>query len=134
MRIGILTFHKAINYGAYLQAFSLSHKLQEQFPNDTVEIIDYIENDRIKKLVIPEGVKIIGTDGIYCSNYYWTSFFGSSYKFAYASSIPMWYAHYDYDASFSDWTSFGGWSQPTIKQYQGTTSLCSASVDLNYQG
>lgn len=33
-----------------------------------IEIIDYIENDRIKKLVIPEGVKIIGTDGIYCSN------------------------------------------------------------------
>ncbi len=42
MRIGILTFHKAINYGAYLQAFSLSSKLQEQFPNDEVEIIDYI--------------------------------------------------------------------------------------------
>lgn len=42
MRIGILTFHKAINYGAYLQAFSLSNKLQEQFPNHEVEIIDYI--------------------------------------------------------------------------------------------
>ena len=42
MRIGILTFHKAINYGAYLQAFSLSHKLQEQFPDEEVEIIDYI--------------------------------------------------------------------------------------------
>lgn len=42
MRIGILTFHKAINYGAYLQAFSLSQKLQERFPDDAVEIIDYI--------------------------------------------------------------------------------------------
>lgn len=42
MRIGILTFHKAINYGAYLQAFSLSNQLQKQFPNDEVEIIDYI--------------------------------------------------------------------------------------------
>lgn len=42
MRIGILTFHKAINYGAYLQAFSLSNKLQEQFPDHEVEIIDYI--------------------------------------------------------------------------------------------
>ena len=72
--------------------------------------------------------------GIYCSKYYWTSFFGSSYTFAYADSIPMWYAHYDYDASFSDWSSFGGWTSPTIKQYQGTTSMCSASVDLNYWG
>ena len=42
MRIGILTFHKAINYGAYLQAFSLSNKLQGMFPNHEVEIIDYI--------------------------------------------------------------------------------------------
>lgn len=42
MRIGILTFHKAINYGAYLQAFSLSQKLREQFPEDEVEIVDYI--------------------------------------------------------------------------------------------
>ena len=33
-----------------------------------IEIIEYIENDKIKKLVIPEGVKRIGTDGIYCSN------------------------------------------------------------------
>lgn len=41
MRIGILTFHKAINYGAYLQAFSLFRKLQESFPTDQVEIIDY---------------------------------------------------------------------------------------------
>ena len=31
-----------------------------------IEIIDYIENERIKKLVIPEGVKII--DYIECSN------------------------------------------------------------------
>ena len=70
--------------------------------------------------------------GIYCSEYYWGLFFGS-YTFAYASEAPMWYAHYDYDASFSDWTPFGGWSWPMIKQYQGTTSMCDASVDLNYQ-
>ena len=42
MRIGILTFHNVINYGAYLQAFSLSNKLQEQFPACEVEIIDYM--------------------------------------------------------------------------------------------
>lgn len=33
-----------------------------------VEIIDYIESNRIRKLIIPEGVKIVGTDGIYCNN------------------------------------------------------------------
>ncbi len=65
MRIGILTFHKAINYGAYLQAFSLSHKLQEQFPNDTVEIIDYIPpKGRKRKInVLLRSIKHHGVKG-----------------------------------------------------------------------
>ena len=70
--------------------------------------------------------------GIYCSEYYWGYFFGD-YTFAYADSIPMWYAHYDYDPSFSDWTSFGGWSWPKIKQYAGNEEFCSAYVDFNYE-
>ncbi len=41
MRIGILTYHRSHNYGAFLQAYALSHSLQEQFPESTVEIIDY---------------------------------------------------------------------------------------------
>ena len=28
---------------------------------------------------------------------------------------------------------FGGWSRAYAKQYKGTTSLCSAGVDLNYR-
>lgn len=65
MRIGILTFHKAINYGAFLQAFSLSHKLQEQFPNDEVEIIDYIApKERNRKLyMVLWNVKHYGMKG-----------------------------------------------------------------------
>lgn len=42
MRIGILTFHKPVNYGAVLQAYALSNKLAKDFPDCTVEIIDYI--------------------------------------------------------------------------------------------
>lgn len=42
MRIGILTFHKPINYGAFLQAFSLAEGIQENIPNANVEIVDYI--------------------------------------------------------------------------------------------
>lgn len=41
MRIGILTYHRSHNYGAFLQAYALSHSLQEQFPDSIVEIIDY---------------------------------------------------------------------------------------------
>lgn len=41
MKIGILTFHRSINYGAFMQCYSLSKRLQADFPNDTVEVIDY---------------------------------------------------------------------------------------------
>lgn len=42
MRIGILTFHRPVNYGAFLQAFSLQSRLQNEFPDAQVEIVDYI--------------------------------------------------------------------------------------------
>ena len=42
MRIGILTFHKPVNYGAFLQAFSLSERLKKEFPEAQVEVVDYI--------------------------------------------------------------------------------------------
>lgn len=40
-KIGILTFHRSLNYGAFMQAYSLVTRLQKDFPNDSVEIIDY---------------------------------------------------------------------------------------------
>lgn len=41
MRIGILTFHKARNYGAFMQCYSLSKTLMSVFPNCEIEVIDY---------------------------------------------------------------------------------------------
>ncbi len=41
-KIGILTFHRPVNYGAFLQSFSLSNELQKRFPDAEVEVIDYI--------------------------------------------------------------------------------------------
>ena len=41
MKIGILTYHRAINYGAVLQSFSLVERLKKDFPNESIEIIDY---------------------------------------------------------------------------------------------
>ncbi len=40
-KVGILTFHRSINYGAFMQAYSLSKKIKKSFPDVTVEIIDY---------------------------------------------------------------------------------------------
>lgn len=69
--------------------------------------------------------------GVYASASQWSAIFGStSYK--YGNDLPLWYAHYDGNANFDDFSSFGGWSSPHAKQYAGTTSTCSASVDKNY--
>lgn len=40
-KIGIFTFHRSINYGAFMQAYSLSKKIKKIYPDTMVEIIDY---------------------------------------------------------------------------------------------
>jgi len=52
MKIGILTHHYVSNYGAFLQAYALTEAVAKEFPEDTVEIIDYIN---IKHFVINFG-------------------------------------------------------------------------------
>lgn len=71
--------------------------------------------------------------GIYASRYMWTSIMGGLDKCTFFGSYPLWYAHYDNNANFNDWVSFGGWKNPTIKQFTGTTNLCGGSVDQNYK-
>ena len=41
MKIGILTYHRSVNNGAFIQCYSLCDRLSKDFPNDTVEVIDY---------------------------------------------------------------------------------------------
>ena len=41
MKIGILTFHNADNYGAVLQCYALQEHLKKIYPNDEVYVIDY---------------------------------------------------------------------------------------------
>jgi hypothetical protein len=79
--------------------------------------------------MVDEGLRQGVHLGIYTSASQWNPICGGSTQF---KSYPLWYPHYDNSASFSDFSSFGGWTKPAIKQYQGTTTLCSAGVDLNY--
>ncbi len=46
-RIGILTFHTAINYGAVLQAYALQQTLIKMFPDDEVKIIDFKTKEHV---------------------------------------------------------------------------------------
>jgi len=67
--------------------------------------------------------------GIYTSASQWTPITGGSTAF---SNLQLWYAHYDNKPNFSDFKAFGGWSKPTIKQYQGDVTSCGVGVDKNW--
>ena len=67
--------------------------------------------------------------GIYSNYYMWQDIVGLDWSEM--SHLPLWYAHYDKLESCSDFKSFGGWTKPKYKQYQGTTTLCNGGVDLS---
>lgn len=70
--------------------------------------------------------------GIYASNFMWNQIMGSSTACQKFKSYPLWYPHYDKLQTFDDFVPFGGWTKPNYKQYQGSTDVCGASVDLNW--
>ena len=55
---------------------------------------------------------------------------------AVASDLPLWYPHYQtpHDPSFDDFTPFGGWTKPTIKQFWDAEIgfSCSVGTDMNW--
>lgn len=69
---------------------------------------------------------------IYSSVYMWQQIMGGRTACPAIASQQLWYAHYDNSPSFSDFSSFGGWTKPAIKQFQGDVTLCSAGVDKNF--
>ena len=52
MKIGIITHQYIDNYGAFLQAYALQKTVSKLFPNDEVEIINYIN---LKHFIINVG-------------------------------------------------------------------------------
>jgi hypothetical protein len=67
--------------------------------------------------------------GIYTGESQWSPIMCNTSEF---SSHSLWWAYYDYEASFSDFSPFGGWSVPSMKQYKGTTYICSTAIDEDY--
>lgn len=70
------------------------------------------------------------TRGIYTGRWWWTGYLANPSRF---SAEPLWDANYDGIAdATADFVPYGGWSQPTMKQYQGTSTLDGVSqVDLD---
>ncbi|KAG0165722.1 hypothetical protein DFQ28_008132 [Apophysomyces sp. BC1034] len=71
--------------------------------------------------------------GVYSSLYQWQTVTGDR-NWVLDSSVPIWYSHYDEQLTFSDFSSFGGWTRPTIKQYVGDGKFCGTSFDKNFYG
>lgn len=69
---------------------------------------------------------------IYATAYMWQTIMGGRNNCPSVASQQLWYAHYDNNPSFSDWSNFGGWTKPAIKQYAGDVTLCGAGVDKNF--
>jgi len=90
---------------------------------DTTANVNFIQ------AMITQGLAMSQNLGIYTSDSQWSPITGG---WTGASSYPLWYAHYDNNPSFDDFNSFGGWTQPTIKQYQGDATECSSDVDLDW--
>ncbi|CAG8821999.1 16737_t:CDS:2, partial [Dentiscutata erythropus] len=61
--------------------------------------------------------------GIYTSQYQWELITGDN-NWVLNSSLPLWYAIYDGHPSFNDYKIFGGWTQPTGKQFNGDSKFC----------
>eukprot|EP00331_Platyophrya_macrostoma_P014079 CAMPEP_0176433454 /NCGR_PEP_ID=MMETSP0127-20121128/16031_1 /TAXON_ID=938130 /ORGANISM="Platyophrya macrostoma, Strain WH" /LENGTH=216 /DNA_ID=CAMNT_0017815883 /DNA_START=86 /DNA_END=736 /DNA_ORIENTATION=+ len=69
--------------------------------------------------------------GVYASAYMWSSIMGDCNVGA-DNGLSLWYAHYDGSQSFSDFSSFGGWSKPAMKQYGDSVGICNINADANW--
>lgn len=76
--------------------------------------------------------------GVYSSLHMWTELVAdAATDCPFATqfpAFPLWYPHYEAPAnpSFSDFTPFGGWSTPAIKQYADTHTVCGVGTDSNW--
>jgi hypothetical protein len=68
--------------------------------------------------------------GVYASAYMWGNIMGNGCTAG--GNLPLWYAHYDGSQSFDDFSPFGGWGTPAMKQYAGDDTVCGFGVDDNW--
>ncbi len=67
--------------------------------------------------------------GVYTSESQWVPIMGS---YTGGSKLPLWYADYDGTPTFNDFSAFGGWDHPSMKQFTDQGAKCSASYDIDW--
>ncbi|GMT01812.1 hypothetical protein PENTCL1PPCAC_23986, partial [Pristionchus entomophagus] len=72
------------------------------------------------------------TIGVYTNNNSWGTIVGSSWNGV--SSHPLWWANWNGQANFNNFSPFGGWTKPAMHQYQGDVKgPCSiGNVDMSW--
>jgi hypothetical protein len=96
---------------------------------------DTSSNCNFLQQMISAGQSLGISMGVYSSTYMWSSIMGGSCTVGADAGLPLWYAHYDNTRSFNDFSSFGGWSTPTMKQYSDDSSIgsgCGISADADF--
>eukprot|EP01088_Endostelium_zonatum_P016248 TRINITY_DN430_c0_g1_i1.p1 TRINITY_DN430_c0_g1~~TRINITY_DN430_c0_g1_i1.p1 ORF type:complete len:214 (-),score=44.97 TRINITY_DN430_c0_g1_i1:55-696(-) len=91
---------------------------------------NHASNTEFIKELLDHGRSLGAHVGVYTSKSQWIPITGGA---TVASTAPLWYAHYDGTQNFGDFSPFGGWTHPYMKQYKGTTSLCGTGVDENWR-
>jgi len=89
----------------------------------------YFEN--LVTAVLAKGWKV----GINTSKSSWRALFGLDYK-TFAPITAQWYRFYNMQPNMNQagtWASFGGWTQPTMKEYSPFSMNCFRGVTLNYR-
>lgn len=69
--------------------------------------------------------------GIYTSESQWSGIVprGSTL----GTGLPLWYAAYNGDPTFSGWRPFAVWSKPSRHQYSPSGGQCGGNYDVNWQ-
>ena len=66
--------------------------------------------------------------GVYASAYMWENIMGDC-TVAASNGVALWYANWDNTRSFGDFSPFGGWSKPAMKQYNDGVGICGINAD-----
>jgi len=64
--------------------------------------------------------------GHYASQSQWESIMGAGCTSG--AATQLWYPHYDDSQSFADFSGFGGWTAPVMKQFSDGPSACGVGI------